>query len=46
MVWGWGIISLALATAATTVSTKMYPPNCIKVVNQVSPKQFRVENIG
>ncbi len=36
-----GIISLTLATFGTTVSTKMYPPNCIMMVNQVAPKRFK-----
>ncbi len=46
MVWDWGLTSLTLAIVPTTVSTNLCPPNYIKVVNQVAPKQFRIEIIG
>ena len=50
MVWGWGLISLALASVPTTVSIKMYPSNSIimaYLVNQsdsaskIKPPQLR-----
>ena len=42
MVWGWGVVSLALASVPTTVSQKTYPKNgeswgiwLIKAIQQV-----------